>query len=175
MLKQICAILGLIGISSCSNTKVHEYHNQTPKLDLQKFIDGKIKGYGVVENRSGIITRRFEFDGNGYWQNDIGYFDETISYIGGNTESRRWEIHKINNQYYEATTKDVIDKAKIYVDGNSMNWQYVMKIRVDDKTYNIKFDDWMYLINEDKMINRNYFTKFGIGVGQLTLFMEKVK
>jgi hypothetical protein len=175
MLKKLCTLLGVLGISSCSNTKLIEYHNELPKLDVQAFINGKIKGYGIVENRQGIVTRRFEFNGNGYWKDNVGYFDETISYINGNTESRTWEIHKIYNNYYEATTADVIDKAKIYIDGNSMNWQYVMKIKVDNKIYNINFDDWMYLIDEHKIINRNYFTKFGFNVGQLTLFMEKVK
>lgn len=175
MFKKICSLLSMLGIFSCSNTKVSQYHNDKPKLNLQQFIDGKIKGYGLVENRSGIVTRRFEFNGVGYWEGDIGYFDETISYINGDIESRKWKIHRINDNYYEATTPDVINKAKIYVDGNSMNWQYIMKIKVDNKIYNINFDDWMYLIDDQKMINRNYFTKFGINVGQLTLFMEKVK
>ena len=73
----------------------------------------------------------------------------------------------------EGTTQDVIGTAKIFVDGNAMNWQYKMDIKVDDSTYRIKFDDWMYLMNDNTLINHNTFKKFGITVGTLVLFMHK--
>jgi len=54
-----------------------------------------------------------------------------------------------------------------------MNWQYTMNIKVDNSTYAINFDDWMFLMDGGRIINRNYFTKFGLNVGELTLFMQK--
>ena len=54
-----------------------------------------------------------------------------------------------------------------------MNWQYTMNVKVDDSSYAIDFDDWMFLMDDGKLVNRNYFHKFGFNVGELTLFMQK--
>jgi hypothetical protein len=67
----------------------------------------------------------------------------------------------------------VIGKAGIKIAGNAMQWNYVMNVKVDDSTYQINFDDWMFLIDDKHLINRNYFKKFGVKVGELTLYMEK--
>lgn len=54
-----------------------------------------------------------------------------------------------------------------------MSWQYTMNIKVDNSTYAINFDDWMFLMDGGRIINRNYFSKFGLNVGVLALFMQK--
>ena len=160
-------------IASCSSNKIDQYAKTTPKLDLQTFLNGNIKGYGIVEDYKSNITKRFNFYGNASWNGDEGTFNEKIVYSDGNIESRIWSIHKISTSMYEATTPDVIGKARIKVAGNTMNWQYTMNIKVNDSIYKINFDDWMYLMPDGQLINRNYFKKFGFNVGELTLFMEK--
>jgi hypothetical protein len=54
-----------------------------------------------------------------------------------------------------------------------MNWKYSMDITVDNSTYKVKFDDWMWQMNDGIVINRSYIKKFGITVAELTLFMQK--
>ena len=34
-------------------------------------------------------------------------------------------------------------------------------------------DDWMYLMDEDTLINRTLMSKFGVEVGQVTLFFRR--
>lgn len=160
-------------ICGCSNIDISQYQNQEPKLDLQSYLNGNISGVGIVQDRNHNVTKRFNFSGRGNWNGDNGTFDETIAYSDGKIESRIWSFKKISESSFEATTPDVIGKASIKLSGNSMNWQYTMNIKVDDSTYSIDFDDWMFLMNDGKIINRNYFTKFGLNVGELTLFMQK--
>jgi len=172
MRKILAAICGLFMVS-CSSDKISQYANNTPKLNLQSFLNGRISGYGIVEDYKANVTKRFSFSGVGFWDGDKGSFDEKIIYSDGNEESRTWTIAKLNESSYEATTPDVIGKAIISLAGNAMNWKYTMNIRVNDSVYKINFDDWMYLMPDGQLINRNYFKKFGINVGQLTLFMKK--
>lgn len=54
-----------------------------------------------------------------------------------------------------------------------MNWKYQMNVPVGDKKYKISFDDWMYLMDDGSLINKNTFKKFGFKVGSLTLMMHK--
>lgn len=172
MKKILCALCGIL-MASCSNNKINQYANTTPKLDVQAFLNGKISGYGVVEDYNANITRRFNFSGIAKWHGNDGEFDEKIVYSDGKEESRIWTITKLSESSYEATTPDVIGKALISVAGNAMNWKYTMNIKVDDSVYKINFDDWMYLMPDGQLINRNYFKKFGVTVGELTLFMQK--
>ena len=68
---------------------------------------------------------------------------------------------------------DIIGNASGESSGSAMNWKYSMDITVDNSTYRVKFDDWMWQMNDGIVINRSYIKKFGITVAELTLFMKK--
>ena len=157
----------------CS-ASIDDYKNQQPKLDLQKYLVGTIKGSGIIQNWKGKVTRNFSFSGDATWDGDVGTFDEHMVYDSGEKDHRIWTIKKVSDNYYIGTTNDVVGIAKIYVEGNAMNWQYQMDIPVDGKKYRITFDDWMYLTEDGGLMNKNTFKKFGLNVGSLTLFMQKV-
>ncbi|WP_265090153.1 DUF3833 domain-containing protein [Psychrobacter alimentarius] len=46
--------------------------------------------------------------------------------------------------------------------GNTLHCDYVLDLPVEDKTCQVNFDDWMYLINDDVMLNRSVMKKFGV-------------
>lgn len=161
-------------ISACTN-HIDYYKSKEPKLDLQNFLKGKIAGVGLIKDWRGRVTRQFNFVGDATWHKNIGTFQEKMQYEDGQTDHRTWTIKRINNHYYEGTTADVIGIAKIFVEGNAMNWQYKMDVKVDGSTYRLTFDDWMYLMKNDTLINENKFKKLGITVGSLILFMHKAE
>ncbi|MFX5709774.1 DUF3833 family protein, partial [Acinetobacter baumannii] len=43
----------------------------------------------------------------------------------------------------------------------------------NDKQYEVQMDDWMYQMDERTLINRTSMSKFGVEVGQVTLFFRK--
>ena len=57
--------------------------------------------------------------------------------------------------------------------GNALNWRYTLMLPVDGKTYEVQFDDWMYLMDERVMLNKAVMTKFGIRLGEVTLSFYK--
>ncbi|WP_265090641.1 DUF3833 domain-containing protein [Psychrobacter alimentarius] len=57
--------------------------------------------------------------------------------------------------------------------GNTLHWDYILNLPVEDKTYQVNFDDWMYFINKDVMLNRSVMTKFGVELGSFTLSMHR--
>jgi hypothetical protein len=44
---------------------------------------------------------------------------------------------------------------------------------VDGSTWDVQFDDWMFLMDERVMLNRAVMSKFGIRLGEVTLAFEK--
>jgi hypothetical protein len=172
--KKIGVIIMALGLFSCS-TDISQYKDATPKLDLQEYLQGKIAGAGMIQDYKGKVTKKFDFSGVANWAGETGTFDEHMVYDDGSKDHRIWTIKKISDNYYEGTTGDVIGIARIYVEGNAMNWKYQMNIPVGDKKYKITFDDWMYLMDDGSLINKNTFKKFGLNVGALTLMMHKEK
>ena len=57
--------------------------------------------------------------------------------------------------------------------GNALRWRYQLNLPVDGTTYVVTFDDWMYLMDEDTLINRSSMLKLGIELGQVTLFFRR--
>ena len=44
---------------------------------------------------------------------------------------------------------------------------------VDGKVWEMDMDDWMYMIDEQTVLNRTTMTKFGFRVGDVTLSFRK--
>ena len=163
-------------INACTPHKVTEYTKEQPTLKLEEYFDGPIKAWGIIQDRKGRVTTRFDIKMEGSWENGVGTLKEDFDYYGGNegkTTKRVWTIHKIDDTHYKGEASDIIGSATGEIAGNSVRWSYVMDIPVDNKTYRITLDDWMFLMNDDVLINRSYLKKFGITVAELTLFMQK--
>ncbi len=45
---------------------------------------------------------------------------------------------------------------------------------VPDGTMRVTFDDYMWLISEDRMLNKAYMSKFGVPLGEVTIMFEKL-
>ncbi len=149
------------------------YKDEKPIMDIKEYFNGPLKAWGIVQDWRGNVVTRFDIDMVGKWDGNNGTLDESFKYYNGKTQKRMWYITKVNDQYYTGTADDVIDKATGNIQGNAINWHYVIVLDVDDKKYNVKFDDWMWQMNDGVVINRTYMRKFGIKVGEITIFMKK--
>jgi hypothetical protein len=167
----IMALLGFL--SGCTGHNLSHYKESQPPLDLETYFSGPIKAWGLVQDRKGRVTRRFDVVMEGRWENGVGVLEEKFDYYDGETDTRVWTIKRIGLNEYEGTAGDIIDKATGQVSGNTMRWAYVMDLPVGETSYKITFDDWMFLMNDGVLINRSYLKKFGITVAELTLFMQK--
>jgi len=160
-------------LNACSGPNLDHYTDTQPQLDLQDYFSGSIKAWGIIQDRKGHVTRRFDVTMNGTWDGDTGTLEEDFQYYDGKTQKRVWMIKKIKNGQYEGTAEDILDKATGQLNGSAMRWAYKMDLPVGDKTYRITFDDWMFLMNDGVLVNRSYLKKFGITMAELTLFMQK--
>lgn len=168
----IMSILGVL--TGCVfKDNVDNYTQQKPTFDLQQYFKGNIKAWGIVQDYTGKVTRRFDVDLVGSWDGDEGTLDEVFNYYDGEVQNRIWKLKKIDNKNYTGSASDIVGQATGKVSGNAMQWAYQMDLAVGGRTYRITFDDWMFLMNDGVLINRSYLKKFGLTVGELTLFMQK--
>ena len=56
----------------------------------------------------------------------------------------------------------------------ALRWDYEMDLTVEGTTYRVLFDDWLYRIDEDNVINRSVIKKWGFNVGEVILSIRKI-
>ncbi|MGD2141583.1 MAG: DUF3833 domain-containing protein, partial [Burkholderiales bacterium] len=149
------------------------YRDERPVLDLREYFDGEIEAYGMFQNRSGEVIKRFTVAIKGSWNGNVGTLEEDFVYSDGTTDRRVWTITRVDEHNYIGTAGDVIGEAKGTAYGNALRWRYVLALPVDGKTYHVSFDDWMYLVDDKVMLNRSEMRKFGFRLGEVTLAFRK--
>ena len=114
-IKSILLIISLFLITNCSNNssmKPEDFKNKEPRLIIEKYLSGNVKAWGVLQNRSGKVTRQFSADLKGKWDGKQLILDEKFNWDDGEVQTRQWQITKIDDNNYEGTAGDVIGKAK---------------------------------------------------------------
>ena len=165
-----------MNLFSCSKKTPKDYQNNSPKLDIRQFLDGKVEAWGILENKSGKITRRFNVKMEGKWQGNKGVLEEHFTFDDGEKSERIWTIEFQDDNNFTAFADDVVGKAKGSQYGNALQMKYVLDLEVDkDKKtrYNMVLDDWMYLLDEKTLVNKSEIKKFGITFAKLTIFFRK--
>ena len=174
-MKNIIAILSLFLLISCTgnNMKPTDFKDQKPRLIIEDYLSGNVKAWGILQNRSGKVTRQFSAELNGKWDGNQLILDEEFIWNDGEIQKRQWKINKIDEHNYEGTAGDVVGKAKGYSYGPSFKFEYVLLVPVKGREIKITFDDWIFMQNERVAINRATMTKFGIKVAELTVLFLK--
>ncbi|MBD1148237.1 MAG: hypothetical protein CBD61_01730 [Pelagibacteraceae bacterium TMED201] len=176
MTKSIILIISIFLITSCTNNsamKPEDFKNKEPRLVIEEYLSGKIKAWGVLQNRSGKVTRQFSADLNGTWDGKELTLKEKFIWDDGEIQDREWKINKIDEHNYEGTAGDVVGKAIGYSYGPAFKFEYVLLVPVKGRELKITFDDWIFKQDERVAINRATMTKFGFKVAELTVVFVK--
>jgi hypothetical protein len=119
------------------------------------------------------VVKRFTVRIDAKWQGDTGVLDEHFEYSDGSRSRRVWTLTRIDGNRYRGTADDVVGEAIGEVSGNALRWRYVLRLDVDGRSWHVDFDDWMYLMDDQVMLNRSVMSKFGIYLGEVTLAFRK--
>jgi len=142
-------------------------------LDLKTYFNGDLTAHGMFTDRSGKVVRRFVVTMKCAWQGSDGVLDESFVYNDGEKQRRVWRLKQLADGSYTGVADDVVGEAKGQSAGNAFQWSYTLRLPVDGKTYEVQFDDWMYLIDERVMLNKAVMSKFGLRLGEVTLAFHK--
>lgn len=166
-----CALAAFLtlGLAGCAGVPVERYRAEQPVLDLARYFNGTIDGWGMFQDRSGEVIKRFTVVIEASWQGNVGTLDEHFTWADGTTSRRVWTITADGEGRYRGRADDVIGEASGEAAGNALHWRYVLALPVGEKVYHVDFDDWMFLIDERVMLNRSAMKKWGFHLGEVTL------
>ena len=104
---------------------------------------------------------------------ETGVLDEDFTYSDGSKQRRVWTLKRTADGRYSGTADDVLGVAAGEEKGNAFRWGYTLKLPVDGKIVEVQFDDWMYLMTGQVMLNKARMSKFGFKLGEVTLSFVK--
>ena len=163
----------ILSLQACSSPNVMTYHKEKPQLNLKEFFNGEVKAWGIFTDRNGEVVKRFTVVMECTWSGDDGVLDEKFLYSDGTQQQRIWKLKDLGSGAYQGTAQDVIGFANGKSSGNALQWKYKLSLPVDSKTWEVEFEDWMYLIDEKVMLNKARMSKWGIYLGEVTLSFTK--
>ena len=121
-MKKFIVLFLLILTTGCANKmKPTDFKDQKPRLVIENYLSGNVKAWGVLQNRSGKVTRQFKADLNGKWDGSQLILDEVFDWNDGERQTRQWTIKKIDEHNYNGTASDVVGTAKGYSYGPALN------------------------------------------------------
>jgi hypothetical protein len=112
--------LGLL--SSCS-TDISEYRQQSPALDIKDYFTGDVIAWGMLQDASDKVTRRFCVEIIGRWQSNKGTLAEIFYFDDGEVSQRTWQLTKLDNGQYQGSAEDVVGTAYGEQQGFAFNWR----------------------------------------------------
>ena len=165
-------VLLLVG---CSSMKPEDFAGKEPKLVLEEYFLGETKAWGIFEDRFGNLRRTFVVDITGTWDEEKQELtlEEDFLYDDGEVDRRVWVVKKLGDHRYNGTAGDVVGTAEGKIYGNALNWTYDVDLKMKDSTLRVTFKDWMFLQDEETMINRAKVTKWGFLLGEVSIFFRK--
>jgi Protein of unknown function (DUF3833) len=169
----ILLLFTAVALGACSSTNVKIYEAEKPELALETYFNSKMKGHGLVMDRSGEVIRRFVVQLDAHWMGQVGTLKEDFTWADGEKSQRVWTMTKTSEESYEGTADDVIGKSTGKTAGNALHWTYKMDLKTKDSRHDIDFDDWMFLVDENVLINEATMYWHGFRVGKILISFDK--
>ena len=148
------------------------------KLNLEEFFDGELVAYGQFQDILGTVRRSFVVTIDGDWDGERLRLVEYFVYEDGSTEQRIWTLTKTGPDSWTGTAPGVIGAATGIEQGDRFNWKYQIDLPIpsatgETETMRVTFDDWMWLLADDRLLNLAYVKRFGLDIGVVTISFEK--
>jgi len=171
---RLIALAAVLFLAACTGKpSLNDAPLSDRQLNLEEFFEGDLIAYGQFQDVFGTVRRRFEVQIDGTWDGETLTLVEDFIYEDASTEQRVWTLTKTGDQTWQGTAPGVIGIATGIEQGDTFNWGYTIDLPVPDGTMNVTFDDWMWLLSDDRLLNIAYMKRFGIDIGQVVITFEK--
>jgi Protein of unknown function (DUF3833) len=168
------AMVAVALLVGCNSMKLDNFAGRDPKFVLEDYFVGKTEGWGIFEDRFGKLRRQFKVEIDGTFDGGTLELAERFDFDDGETDARTWRVTPLPDRHYEGTADNVVGLASGATRGNALHWQYDALLATGGRSWQVHFDDWMFLQDERTVINRATVSKFGFTLGAVIIFFRKV-
>jgi len=174
-MRHFFAIAALFVLTACNAVPTFDQPSLGgPKLDLEEYFVGDLRAYGQFQDILGKVRNRFEVDIEGSFDGEVLTLVEDFVYDDGSTEQRIWRLTKTGEDTWDGRADGVYGVAKGVEDEDRFNFTYFLEQKTEDGSVTLEFDDWLWRFDEKRVLNKAYVSRYGIRVGVVTIWFEKV-
>ena len=174
-MRHIFAITALFLLTACNAVPTFQQPSLGgPKLDLEQYFVGDLKAYGQFQDILGQVRSRFEVDIEGSFDGEVLTLVEDFVYDDGSKEQRIWRLTKTGDDTWDGRADNVYGVAKGVEDEDRFNFTYFLEQQTEDGSVTLEFDDWLWRFDEKRVLNKAYVSRYGVRVGVVTIWFEKV-
>ncbi len=174
MVSRLLMCFCVIVLAGCSSMKPQDFAGREPRLVLEDYFLGQTKAYGIFEDRFGNLRSQFTVDITGRMEGNELILEEDFLFDDGSTDRRVWRIKRTGENGYEGRAGDVKGVAEGEAYGNALYWTYLVDLKMGERTVTVRFKDWLYLQPDGVLVNRADVSKFGIRLGEVSIFFRRV-
>ncbi|MDX2258151.1 MAG: DUF3833 family protein [Hyphomicrobiaceae bacterium] len=144
-----------------------------PPFELTTFLEGRSQAWGVFEDRFGRLRRRFQVELHGFWQDGRFVLEEHFSFDDGLRERKTWVIEPTVAGAFTARAEHVVGTAEGKPDGEVIRMRYQYRLAIGARDVIVTLDDRFYRIDDNHVCNRAAVSKWGVKIGELTIFFRR--
>jgi hypothetical protein len=152
-----------------------EYEGLAPAIDIRKHLSGPIVCEGVIYGPTGRVSSRFVARMQGEWNGNSGVLREHFVYDNGDRQERAWLLELSDDGRIAARADDVVGVGRGKQSGPGVRLCYRIRLPEEAGGHVLDTTDWMYLVEDGKIINRSQFRKFGFKVAELVATIRQEK
>ena len=142
------------------------------EFDIRKVLNGPLACEGIIYGPTGRVTSRFVARFDASWDGNTGVMKEVFNYDSGNVQHREWHLTLEDGGAIKADANDLVGTGRGQQSGNAVLLSYKIKLSDEAGGHVLDAQDWMYLMSNGTVMNRNQFRKFGFKVAELVETMR---
>ena len=172
-IRKIPYLIIFLTLLGCTTMKIENFAETKPEFNLMQFFEGEVKAWGIIEDRFGNLRRQFTVDMKGTVENGVLTLEEDFIYADGEKDKRIWKFSKLDSNSYKGLANDIVGEAIAKEQGNAFNMKYKMDLDLGFAELRVSFNDWMFRIDNETIVNKASINKFGLNIANVTLFFRK--
>lgn len=175
-MRTLTPLAALLLLASCGKPMpVGSFAGTQPAFDAVAFWGGHHRSWGVIENRAGAPIDTVVTDCIGTAEGSDGlHMVQTLTLGDGTVQHRDWHLKRIAPGRFTATANDMVGEAKGEAAGRAFHWRWTLATRPGESLRNVTMDQWMYLYEGGRMMNRTTIRKLGVILAEVSETFEVV-
>ena len=173
-LRRAALLGGSAALAACSSLQPQDFSAVQPQFQPERFFEGHVHAWGVMEDGSGNPKSRFTSIDIGTRDGDGVRIDQTISFSDGTTQQRSWRLQRVDQHHYAGSAADIVGSASGEAYGNTFHLEYTVALKPGNILSHVGFSQWLYLQDDGQtVVSRSTITKLGLTVVRVTEYVRR--
>lgn len=174
--RRFALIAGSGALAACTPKPTPElprYADAKPAMVPEEVFNGRLSAWGTIHDMKGDLIRRMWADLQGTWDSENLTIKETMRFEDDVEMGRTWLYAKTGPNEWTGRIEGSDEVSVGKVSGNLFHRTYRANAMMPNGEVRADFDEWMWRLDETRLVCQAYISRFGIGLARAAVFLER--